>query len=117
MPTKDKDVRKGCSARWRKNNPESARITHLRGRAKKLGVPFDITKHDIVIPDRCPILDIPLFFTDGQRTSNTPSIDRIDNSKGYTKDNVRVISFKANRSKGNMTLADAERLVAYMKGE
>jgi len=48
-----------------------------------------------------------------------PSLDRKDNTKdntkGYTKDNVRVISWEANRIKHALTLEQAEALVRYMK--
>jgi hypothetical protein len=34
----------------------------------------------------------------------SPSLDRVDNSKGYTKDNVWVISQLANKMKNNASL-------------
>lgn len=37
-------------------------------------------------------------------------------SEGYTKDNTRVISWKANQYKGNMTVEEVESLLKYMKG-
>jgi hypothetical protein len=59
-----------------------------------------------VIPIVCPILGIPIIkeVTNklGPKTTS-PSIDRIDNSKGYIKGNVQVISNKANVMKGNST--------------
>lgn len=41
----------------------------------------------------------------------------MDNTKGYIRGNIRVISNLANMYKGNMTIAQCERLLAYMKGE
>lgn len=63
----------------------------------------------------CPILRIPLHLYGAPRCDNTPSIDRIDNSKGYIKGNVQIISWKANRMKAEATLQDLEAMVAYMK--
>lgn len=72
---------------------------------------------DLDIPDKCPILDIPLFFSNGKESGqagpNTPSVDRIDNTRGYTKDNIRVISYKANVIKGSLSLDIVERLHHY----
>lgn len=31
----------------------------------------------------------------------TPTVDRIDNDKGYTKDNIQFLTYKANQSKGS----------------
>lgn len=86
-------------------------IMGVRQRARKKGVEFSLTKEDFTIPDVCPMLGIPLFFSPGKATANTPSIDRIDNTKGYTSDNVRVISWEANRLKSDITLERAERML------
>lgn len=84
-------------------------------RAKQKGLEFDIEVSDILIPELCPILDIPLFFTEGQKTPNTPSVDRVDNSKGYIKGNVKVISQKANTLKSSATLEQVRRIVKYIE--
>jgi len=48
----------------------------------------------------------------GRRFNPTaPSVDRKDPVGGYTPDNVRVISCRANKLKNNMTLAEARLLV------
>lgn len=67
-------------------------------------------------PDgRCPIFGVTLAFNKAGFRDDSPSIDRIDSSKGYTRDNIQVISWKANRIKGAASLEDLEMLVAYMK--
>lgn len=74
-----------------------------RYRASKSGIEFSITKDHIVIPMYCPILDIKLEV--GEKTSGpfSPTLDRIDNNKGYTPDNVWVISNIANMMKSKAT--------------
>ena len=44
----------------------------------------------------------------------SPSLDRIDNSKGYIKGNVAVISNKANKYKSDMTIENIEKLASYV---
>jgi len=89
-----------------KNNPEKCLIAGAKQRCKKTGLEFNIDISDITIPIVCPILGIPIIkeVTDKSGPKATsPSIDRIDNSKGYIKGNVQVISNKANTMKGNST--------------
>lgn len=77
-------------------------------RAKQKNLEFTITEQDIVIPEKCPILGIDIFTNRGKGKicNNSPSLDRVDNSKGYTSDNVRIISYLANRMKNNATLPE-----------
>jgi hypothetical protein len=72
-------------------------------RAFKNGLEFSIGIEHIVIPPLCPILKIPLSFTD-RGISNSPSLDRIDSRRGYTQDNVQIISARANHLKRDATL-------------
>jgi hypothetical protein len=68
-------------------------------RALKKGLEFNIELKDIHIPRKCPILKVPLICS----TRYSPSIDRIYPDKGYTKDNIAVISTLANSMKANAT--------------
>lgn len=85
-----------------------------RQRARDYNREFTITVEDIVIPDRCPYLDIPLIKKElGPRADNQASIDRKDATKGYTKDNIQIISWLANRMKSNAT---EEQLLQFAEG-
>ena len=95
-------------------SPEKRLFNAARARAKKKGIEFSISVSDIQIPGECPILKIPIFVKGGRQTSNSPSIDRIDDSIGYVKDNVCVISYKANACKSNLTKEQIERLYKYV---
>lgn len=81
-------------------------LSSVKTRAKKKGLEFDLSENDLVIPDVCPILGIPLIKEVGERTDAYPSVDRIDSSKGYTKDNVLVMSWRANCLKRDATLEE-----------
>lgn len=75
----------------------------IKNRCKRNTIKFNIKTTDIIIPKKCPILGITLVFG-RKHLYNTPSVDRIDNSKGYIKGNIRVISFSANAMKSDMPL-------------
>jgi hypothetical protein len=67
------------------------------------------------IDGKCPVFGFDLQFNSGGFRETSPSLDRIDSNKGYTRDNVQVISWKANRLKSYATVEDLEILVAYLK--
>jgi hypothetical protein len=69
--------------------------------------------NDLSFPIRCPILGIPLKYNRGQPQDDSYSIDRIESDKGYTIDNVVVISYKANRMKNNGTTEELRLLAEY----
>jgi hypothetical protein len=103
------------------NNPQSTKLALLRSakqRAKSRGLDFNIDASDIDLPDKCPLLGIPLFSSyrgESKTYDNSYSIDRIDPRKGYIKGNVWVISYKANRIKNDATLSELETLVKNLK--
>lgn len=84
-------------------------------RSKDIGVPFSITPFDILIPVVCPLLGIKLVCSNAKTSPNSPSLDRIDSSKGYTKDNIMVISHRANTIKNNATLNELKTIVKNLE--
>ena len=78
-------------------------LKDAKTRAKNYSIEFNITLEDIIIPDHCDILGIPLFSNAMHSGPNSPSLDRINPDNGYTKGNVQVISHKANTMKSNAT--------------
>jgi len=94
------------------NTPEGILFMHARKRAKEQGVPFTITVHDIKIPEVCPVLCIPLGRNAGHFGDSSPSLDKLIPAKGYTPDNCWVISWRANRLKGDATPEELQALAA-----
>lgn len=86
----------------------------LKERAKKQQRVVELTVDDITVSQYCPILGIELQVNHGLNggRSNSPSIDRKDSTKGYTKENVWVISQLANQMKSNAT---PEQLVTFAR--
>jgi hypothetical protein len=96
-----------CENKRRKNtydnNPISRMFMNAKSRARQNNIEFNITSEDVPIPKICPLLEVPLVLGSAKNYEYSPSIDRIDSTKGYIKGNVRVISLLANRMKSNST--------------
>ena len=89
-----------------KRYPEKALYRHAKTRAKKYNIIFTITLKNIHIPSFCPILGIALYRSAGSNKDHLPSIDRIIPEKGYTAENIQIISWLANRLKANRGAED-----------
>ena len=104
----NREARRAYHKQYRLENPETVMLRGAKNRSKEAGLAFDIKLEDIKIPSRCPLLDILLVVGGGH---NSPSLDRIDSAVGYTRDNVWVISWRANALKNDATLAELEMIV------
>lgn len=91
--------------------PQQSMWAMAKIRAKQKGLPFDLAITDIVIPEKCPMLGITLVQGDGKLHDSSPTLDRQIPERGYVKGNVRVISYKANRAKNNLTLEEMKLMV------
>ena len=90
--------------KWADNNVEKRLLKGAKGRSKRDGIYFKLESEDIVEPVKCPILGIKLKTNNRQVPKyNSPSLDRINNNRGYTKNNIQVISYRANTMKGDAT--------------
>lgn len=122
MPIKNKEKRNEYLRNWNaknsdklleynyaylQRNPKKKLLKSAKYNAKTRGIEFTIDESDIVIPEYCPYLGIKLSIEIQTKTTNSSaSLDRIDNSKGYIKGNVQVISNLANRMKANASIQD-----------
>ncbi len=108
LPTLRASKSCGCSkvTHGRSHTPEYWMYHGAKRRAEEQNVPFTIELDDVVIPERCPLLDIPLFIGKGTCCDNSPTLDKLIPHLGYVPNNVLVISDKANRIKSNATLDD-----------
>ena len=104
----------GCGRsgnRNRKRNVAYDCWSNAKRRAREKGLDFDLELEDIVFPELCPVFNTPMIRGEGAKTQDSPSLDRIDSSKGYTKDNVWVISWRANEMKNRYTYEELSALV------
>lgn len=129
---KNPDKVKESNARWRREhaqemkarkkawieaNPEEhtarrlRRLDRLRSNPAKFllrtlgSKAIGLSVEDLRVPDTCPLLGVPLVISPAGvgATNYSPSVDRIDSTRGYTKDNVWVISKLANTMKNCAT--------------
>lgn len=98
-------------------DPRLSLLYTAKKRAKCEGLTFDLTIEDIIIPEVCPVLGIELFKGTRKNRDNSPSVDRFLPVLGYTKRNIRVISWRANDLKKNATIEELTKVLSYMKGE
>lgn len=100
---------------WQRDNPQKKLHNNAKHRAVKYGLEFSISPEDILLPTHCPIMGVEFTNVIGSGRNNpyNYSLDRIDSSKGYTKDNIQVISDIANIMKNNAT---KEQLILFAKG-
>lgn len=98
-------------------------LNHALQRSKDKNLPYDLDREwllEKITTGVCEVTGLPLSLDDGSNGTGTqrpwtPSLDRRDNTKGYTKDNTQVVCWIYNRAKGVddhsavVTLAEALR--------
>lgn len=94
-------------------------IQNARHRARAKRIVFNLRIGDLLpYPTVCPVLGITIDYA-AKRTPAAPdtsaSLDRLDNNKGYTKENVRIISYRANRLKSDSSIQELRAIVEYME--
>lgn len=104
--------RKASHAAWEHANPEAVLHRAAKHRARRDHAEFTIEVSDVCIPEFCPLLGIRIEPRRGGHGPQdaSPSLDRIDNTKGYTKGNVWVVSWLANKMKAT---ASKEQLLTF----
>lgn len=103
--------------RQKENNYGALLYRFARDRARVKGIDFDIDVSDIVIPDICPVFKKPFVFDKKGYGADpmSPSLDRIDSTRGYVRGNVAVISHRANSWKSDLSLSEVRALLTYME--
>jgi len=104
------------SERVKSKTPAWRMHQRAKQRCKMNGLDFNLDFDDIIIPEKCPILGITMNVNSGRSGAyrNSPSLDRIDNSKGYIKGNVWVISQLANAMKHAASIEDLKSFANWI---
>lgn len=91
-------------------------LADIRQRAKSRNIPCDLDLPFLMEKfqtNRCELSGLE-WRSESTITPYSPSIDRIDPSLGYTKDNVRVILMGLNALKGSGTDQDMKTIILAM---
>ena len=120
MKTQFTRQRSTVSEKYRRNNENKRNYPHnkwlwmiCKARAIRHGTPFDLKIEDVIVPTRCPVLGLKLIKSRIRAKENSATIDRINPQKGYTKDNIVVMSMMANRMKSNATFREIKKLYQW----
>lgn len=97
---------------WQLMDARKKLLIQARARAKRKNIEFSLSLEDIVIPDKCPLLEIDFVVGTKNDYEFTHSLDRIDSTKGYTKNNIWVITKLANSMKNS---ASRQELLTFSK--
>ena len=95
-------------------NREYLLFLKAKTRARKHSRDFNIELSDIILTSNCPVL-LTTYDLTGKNRWLSPSLDRIDNSKGYLKNNVMVISYRANSLKKDGTIEEFKKILSFLK--
>jgi hypothetical protein len=111
---KNPDRVRAARRAWRSKNLIRALVNEARSRSKSRGVEFTITVVDVPEPGPvCPLLGLAFSAVRGSACS--PSLDRIDPSKGYIPGNVWIVGRRANMIKNDGSRQEHEQIAEAMK--
>jgi hypothetical protein len=105
----------------RAKNPRVHLVNQAKTRARRDGLPFDISVETMYWPTHCPVLGVELSYNkepkvrreNWQVRSATATLDRHINELGYVLGNVNVISHRANRIKTDATPLELSLVAKY----
>lgn len=106
-------MRRNSKARYA-NDRRKSLFEGAKRRAKLQGLPFSIRIDDIVIPEICPVLGIPICVGLPPNSPNLPSLDKFIPELGYVPGNIFVISLRANSLKRDATLKELLSVCEWM---
>lgn len=119
--------RKKQDQEYYKNNIARQMFNSSRRRARIKDIPHNITIEDIqkeidnIKNEKdeyiCPVLNIEICINTGtkRKYNDSMSLDRINNSKGYIKGNICVISWRANKLKCDASIEEIKNMYNYIQ--
>lgn len=91
------------------------KFTAKKANASRNGIEFTVEYGDLEFPLYCPMLKFRLNYFSDKISNESPSFDRIDPTKGYTKENTIICSFLANKIKTDATSDEIFKVWRWLK--
>lgn len=112
-----KTCRKSTAATRYKDNWFHAYCILKRSFCKKVNIPFDLTSDylESIWTTHCPVFGKE-FVRHDKKDHYSPTLDRLDPSKGYIEGNVCFISHRANRIKYDATVEELYTIAKWLEG-
>lgn len=100
-------------------NISRMRYNEIKRRGTTKGVPVNLSLNEFRqiydnAPSVCPVLGIPMAACRDAHEDGSASVDRLVPEIGYTTDNIRIISNKANRIKNEGSVEDHLRVASWV---
>ena len=92
-------------------------IRNCKKRSIKNKLEFNLTKEWLMgkAVETCPLIGLKISYNNTKPQYDSPSVDRIDPTRGYTIDNCEVISQRANQIKSDARLEELERFIQNIR--
>lgn len=117
---KNEDKLKQRGKDRRLNRPEYFLFAAAKKRSREFNMECSITEQDVKLlldtTDECPLRKVKFERGENKRAvDNSISLDRIDSTKGYTKDNIQLLSYKANVVKNDVDFNTFKLIVENLR--
>lgn len=109
---------------WRARFPWEEMWRVVRRRVQRTGHEFSISPEDVraawPADGCCPALGIPMPLPGSRRSGkcgprpDSPTVDRVDNARGYVPGNIAIISWHANRIKSSACADEITRVAKWL---
>lgn len=113
---RDKQGAREYMGAYARKHPEIVMLSRFKSKAKSESLPFNLDLEwfrSRIEQNTCEVTGLEFEWLQyeggrkGRRSLFSPSVDRIDNSRGYTKDNCRMVVWGVNLLKNNQNEEDA----------
>jgi len=91
------------------------KLIRKKAYCNKNKIDFNLNCANLIVPKKCPALNINLSTNNSIKCDNSPSLDRLTPQQGYMIGNVMVISLKANRIKSNANIYELKKMLYNWK--
>lgn len=109
----NKDRTKLAGVEWYNRNKAVVLYNAAKQRANRKGIEFSISLDRIKTALEigiCEVTGISFCNSEDRKSAFSPSIDRTDNSKGYTEENVKIVCWGYNAAKNQFPIEDVIKI-------